>query len=184
MVEGARLESECWGNSTVGSNPTLSANTNNQATPVMFEGRAALDSEGNMKFGVMAFGLLLAFTARTSAQQPSVGESRGFSGRPDQCLVVSPDGNKFKFRDSWAYEARKKTYKTADLEKIERFGIHVIRLPKDATDADVKVLIAKCQQTILDPVPAILFPSPEQPRFILIFSDAASSSRKLRTERG
>ena len=25
MVEGARLESVCWGNSTVGSNPTLSA---------------------------------------------------------------------------------------------------------------------------------------------------------------
>jgi hypothetical protein len=25
VVEGARLESECWGNSTVGSNPTLSA---------------------------------------------------------------------------------------------------------------------------------------------------------------
>jgi hypothetical protein len=25
-VEGARLESVCWGNSTVGSNPTLSAN--------------------------------------------------------------------------------------------------------------------------------------------------------------
>jgi hypothetical protein len=24
-VEGARLESVCWGNSTVGSNPTLSA---------------------------------------------------------------------------------------------------------------------------------------------------------------
>ena len=26
MVEGARLESVCWGNSTVGSNPNLSAN--------------------------------------------------------------------------------------------------------------------------------------------------------------
>jgi integrase len=28
VVEGARLESVCWGNSTVGSNPTLSAISN------------------------------------------------------------------------------------------------------------------------------------------------------------
>jgi hypothetical protein len=37
VVEGARLESECWGNSTVGSNPTLSATyrtVRGSATPI------------------------------------------------------------------------------------------------------------------------------------------------------
>ena len=109
-----------------------------------------------MKYTVVAFWLLLAFAPQASAQQSGAAEWHGYSYRPDQCLVVSSAGdNKFKFRDSWAYDTRKKTFKNNELTKIEQSGIHVIWLSKDATDTDVKVELAKCQQTHLDPIPAV-----------------------------
>src|SRR5208282_2622713 len=39
VVEGARLESVCWGNSTVGSNPTLSAISQVPCTEVLLLSR-------------------------------------------------------------------------------------------------------------------------------------------------
>jgi hypothetical protein len=122
-----------------------------------------------MKYSAIAFGLLLVLTARTSAQQrPSAGELSGFSGRPDRCLVVSRLGGKFLFRDSWFFQTNKRAFKDSDLTKIQRSGIDVIRLPKNATDADVKTVIIKCQQTLLDPVPAFMLPPPDQPRVVPI----------------
>ncbi len=117
-----------------------------------------------MKCAVVGLWLLLA-SAVCAQQQPGV---YGYSGRPDRCLVVSPLGDKFLFRDSWFFETNRRAFKDSELTKIQRSGIDVIRLLKDATDADVKAVIAKCQQTVLDPVPAIPFPPSDQPRVILI----------------
>src|SRR3954466_3993282 len=46
VVEGARLESVCRGNSTVGSNPTLSASLRSRALPPKRELRRGKPNEG------------------------------------------------------------------------------------------------------------------------------------------
>jgi hypothetical protein len=117
-----------------------------------------------MKYAVLTAWLLLA----SAACAPQQFGASGYSGRPDRCLVVSPLGDKFRFRDSWIFETNKRAFKDSQLTKIQGSGIDVIRLSKDATDSDVRVVIAKCKQTLLDPVPAIVFPPLDQPRAILI----------------
>lgn len=113
---------------------------------------------------ILAAILAVAGTARAQGQWQS------YSGRPDLCLVVSANGNQFKYRDSWGYETTKRSFKNSDLAKIAKGGVEVIRLPKDATDADVAEQIARCQRTIFDRQPGAPVETKPQPHFIPIAS--------------
>lgn len=92
---------------------------------------------------ILAAFLALAGTASAQGhRQPSV--------RTEGCLVVSADGAKSNYRDSWGYGTQKRTFKDSDLWKIAKQGVHVMRLEKEAPDMEVKVSIAKCQRAILN----------------------------------
>ena len=121
-----------------------------------------------MKCIPLALVLMAVATQAQQSQTPTNGKWNGYSYRPDRCLVVSANNNRFAFRDSWAYETKAKTFKSSELAKFEQCGIHVIRLPQDATDSDVKVAITKCQQAHLDPISAAPVTSTEPPGYVPI----------------
>lgn len=94
-----------------------------------------------------------------------------YQGKPDRCLVVSADGNRFDFRDAADYKTSKRKFKESDLTKIAKSGVIVIRLETNASDGLVQVRLAKCVQTAANPV--IVVPGPPccyqcGPRFRLI----------------
>ena len=90
MVEGARLESVCRGNSTVGSNPTLSANFSPAKTRLFSTSQQenqSLNQRARMRrapfralavigiFGIMLAGFWMSF--RIWNQTPLDGRARG-----------------------------------------------------------------------------------------------------------
>ena len=53
------------------------------------------------------------------------------------------DNGKFRYRDACDYITKKHTFKDSDLKKIEKQGVEVFRLDKDATDTQVLRLIER-----------------------------------------
>ena len=99
-------------------------------------------------FAVFLFGAIAAVPmgAQEDATPPWLrARSYGYSFMPQQCLVVSAEGKKFRYRDAWVYGPTRAKYKESELQKIAGHGVNVFRLNKDASDDEVSGVIKKCQ---------------------------------------